>query len=108
MIIFFLFCFIFIINEDKSSGDMILMYKRGGGLFFLLFICSKCLYLKWVYELNGFFESLDKIFFRLVKIISSMYMYKFVIKVVIYICIIMYNLVGFFDIKDGRFFNKLR
>lgn len=83
MVIFGLFCFIFIMNDDKSSGDMILMY-------ILLF--SKCLYLKWVYELNGFFESLDKIFFRLVKIISSMYMYKFGIKVVIYICIIMYNI----------------
>lgn len=90
LIIFLLFRFTLIINEDKSSGNTTLTYK-GGGLFFLSPICSKCLHPKRVYESNGFPESLDKMSFRSAKIISSMYTYKPAIKVAIHTCIIMHN-----------------
>lgn len=108
LIIFLLFRFTLIINEDKSSGDTTLTYKRGGGSFFLSPICSKCLHPKRVYESNGSPESLDKISFRSAKIISSMYTYKPAIKVAIHTCIIMHNPVGFPDTKDGRSLNKSR
>lgn len=38
LIIFLLFRFTLIINEDKSSGDTTLTYKRGGGHFFVTYM----------------------------------------------------------------------
>lgn len=75
-------------NDDKSSGDTTLTYKKGGGGGLSP---SKCLHPKRVYESNGFPESLDKMSFRSAKIISSMYTYKPAIKVAIHTCIIMHN-----------------
>lgn len=91
LIIFLLFRFTLIINEDKSSGDTTLTYKRGGGHFF----CH--LYVVNVYIQNesmnqmGFPKVWIKFLFRSAKIISSMYTYKPGIKVAIHTCIIMHN-----------------
>lgn len=80
--------FTLIMNDDKSSGDTTLTYKKGEGFF--------C-HLVNVYIQNesmnqmGFPKVWIKFLFRSAKIISSMYTYKPGIKVAIHTCIIMHN-----------------
>lgn len=73
LVIFGLSRFTLVMNDDKSSGDTTLTYKKGEGFFF---------HLVNVYIQNesmnqmGFPKVWIKFLFRSAKIINSMYTYK--------------------------------